>query len=225
MRLDRTRLFGLYRDVYLAIGAGLAEAGRLGARRDIFWLTTSEIADYCAGRAVTTDLAGLARLRSAEFARFAEVDVPNRMVTHGSPYHGNDLARRGPAPDTTAGQVLSGTGCCPGVVEAPVRVLHDAGDELSLNGRILVALRTDPGWAPLFPTCSGLLVERGSTLSHSAVIARELGIPTIIGIRDLTQVIDDGEVVTMDGSEGTVRRARGPEQAVGAGSDAEGERS
>ena len=55
-------------------------------------------------------------------------------------------------------------------------------DAKNLNGEILVTKRTDPGWVPLFPNCRGIIVERGSLLSHSAVIARELGVPTIVGV-------------------------------------------
>jgi pyruvate,water dikinase len=67
-------------------------------------------------------------------------------------------------------------------------------------------VRTDPGWAPLFPTAGGILVERGSTLSHSAVVARELGIPAIVGIPGLTKKLKNGEMVRMDGARGIIER-------------------
>jgi pyruvate,water dikinase len=68
-----------------------------------------------------------------------------------------------------------------------------------LDGEILVAERTDPGWVPLYPSVSGLLIERGSILSHSAIVAREMGIPTIVGITGLVGTLK------MDGGAGTVR--------------------
>ncbi|HEX8255625.1 MAG TPA: PEP-utilizing enzyme [Thermoanaerobaculia bacterium] len=79
---------------------------------------------------------------------------------------------------------------------------------MRLNGEILVAERTDPGWVPLYPSISGLLIERGSILSHSAIVAREMGIPTIVGIRGLTSIVKTGDVVTMDGSTGVVSGVR-----------------
>jgi pyruvate,water dikinase len=79
-------------------------------------------------------------------------------------------------------------------------------DDLDVNGHVLTALRTDPGWAPLFPAASAILVERGSTLSHSAVLARELGIPAVVGVPGLLSIVRDGEVVRLDGSGGTVVR-------------------
>jgi len=74
----------------------------------------------------------------------------------------------------------------------------------SIDGRIVVARSTDPGWIPLLMSAAGLLVERGSVLSHSAIVARELGIPTIVGIPGLMESIAPGQVVSMNGSSGEV---------------------
>jgi pyruvate,water dikinase len=72
-------------------------------------------------------------------------------------------------------------------------------------GEILVARHADPGWVTVFPLAAGILVERGSALSHSAIVARELGIPTIVGIPGLTEAVRDAAEVEMDGATGTVR--------------------
>ena len=70
----------------------------------------------------------------------------------------------------------------------------------------MCTVRTDPGWAPLFPTAGGIIVERGSTLSHSAVVARELGIPAIVGVPELTKILQDQEIIRMNGVAGTIER-------------------
>ena len=100
----------------------------------------------------------------------------------------------------------TGLPCCPGVVRAPVRVVRDPRTAVLREGDILVAERTDPGWVMLFPAAAGLLVERGSLLSHSAIVARELGLPTVVGITGLMDWLTDGEIVEMDGRTGVVRR-------------------
>lgn len=100
--------------------------------------------------------------------------------------------------------MLQGSGCSAGVAQGQARVVRTAADDLDINGRVLVALRTDPGWAPLFPTAAGIVVERGSTLSHSAVLARELGIPAVVGVPGLLATVHDGEQVRLDGTTGTV---------------------
>jgi pyruvate,water dikinase len=101
---------------------------------------------------------------------------------------------------------LYGTPCCPGVVEGVVRVAHELKDTENLSGEILVTSRTDPGWVPLYPSCSGLLIERGSLLSHSAVVARELGLPTIVGISGgLMKRLKTGQRVRIDAGKGEIR--------------------
>ena len=84
-----------------------------------------------------------------------------------------------------------------------VREPRDAGD---LTGCILVAERTDPGWTLLFPAARGLLVQRGSLLSHSAIVAREIGLPCIVGLPRLLEIVREGEWVEMDGTTGVVLR-------------------
>ena len=207
MRLARTRGFGLLRDCLRFLGQRFHEVGVLEAPRDIFFLTVDEIFAYHEGRAVSADLAGLVRARQAEYEGYAGQDLPHHFETVGPVYHGN----RYEGPKATKsfdpqGKVLKGIGCYPGVVESQVRVILTPKEELSVNGKILATIRTDPGWAPLFPTTCGILVERGSTLSHSAVVARELGIPAIVGIPNLIQIIKDGEEVRMDGGKGTLER-------------------
>jgi pyruvate,water dikinase len=97
-------------------------------------------------------------------------------------------------------------GCCAGVVEARVRLVIDPRTVTSLDGDILCTVRTDPGWTPLFPTAAALVIERGSTLSHSAVVARELGIPTVVGVPQVTRILTDGERIRVDGTTGEILR-------------------
>jgi pyruvate,water dikinase len=92
------------------------------------------------------------------------------------------------------------------VVEGEVAVVTSPQDDLAINGKILTAVRTDPGWTPLFPSAAGLLIERGSTLSHSAVLAREFGIPAVVGVPGLMKAVRHGERVRLDGGAGTVER-------------------
>ena len=72
------------------------------------------------------------------------------------------------------------------------------------QGQILMAKRTDPGWTILFPMAEAIIIERGSVLSHSAVIAREMGIPLVVGVRGLTDQVHDGDKVRVDGINGTI---------------------
>jgi len=99
-----------------------------------------------------------------------------------------------------------GIGCCPGVVEGRARVITDPRQAVIEPGDVLVAERTDPGWILLFPSASAVVVERGSVLSHSAIVARELGIPAVVSLPGLTSWLCDGDQIAVDGTSGVVRR-------------------
>ena len=93
-----------------------------------------------------------------------------------------------------------------GKVVGQVRVVvNPVGAKLE-QGEILVAEYTDPGWIMLFPAASGILVERGSLLSHSAIVSRELGIPAVVGITGLLDNIKNGDIVELDGTTGIIKR-------------------
>jgi pyruvate,water dikinase len=207
MRLARTRLFGLYRDIYLEIGEQLHFHGELDDPRDIFYLTLDELYAWQDGRCVQTRFKPLVAARREEFAGYeAEQEPAHHFWTRGVPYLHNSFEYPHATDEAVDGDALKGTGCYPGVVESPIRLIFSPDDELSLDGQILCTVRTDPGWAPLFPTAGGILVERGSTLSHSAVVARELGIPAIVGIPNITRILNDRERVRMDGASGVIER-------------------
>lgn len=202
-RMQRTRMFGLYRSIYLEIGRQLHGFGALDEARDILYLTIDEIEQYLAGVAATADIAGLCRLRKAEFSAYQDSDMPHHFMTWGVPYAAKDYNYPYPQiPDDAL--AIEGTGCYPGVIEAQASVVLDPATAPDVAGRILCAVRTDPGWAPLFPLAAGLLVERGSALSHSAVVARELGIPCIVGLPGLTRRVRTGDILRMDGGSGRV---------------------
>jgi len=207
MRLARTRAFGIVRDIYLEVGKQLAFYGITDEARDIFFLTEEDLESYMEGRAVQADLKTLIAGRKAEFAAYAQEELPHHFSTKGPVYHNNAYKyhprKSLPAMEDT---LLKGIGCYPGIVEQQVKLIFSPHDDLNLKGEILCTVRTDPGWAPLFPTAGGILVERGSTLSHSAVVARELGIPAIVNIPGLTKIIKDGERVRMDGAQGIIER-------------------
>jgi pyruvate,water dikinase len=205
LRFERTRVFGVVRRLFVALGGHMTAAGALDAARDIFWLTRDEAFGWVEGTSVTRDLRALTALRRAEFEAFArEPAPPDRFETTGALADVPVVsAQVGAGSSATE---LSGTGCCPGVVRARVRIVRDPRAASDLAGHILVAERTDPGWTLLFPAARGLLVQRGSLLSHSAIVAREMGLPCIVGISALLDTLRDGELVEMDGARGVVRR-------------------
>ena len=214
LRFERTRVFGRVRRIFSELGRRFYALGLLEEPRDIFYLEVEEVLGFVTGTATTTDLKGLVAIRKAEYARFKTLDAPaDRFETCGIVNHGNTF-RCITHSEHGAGEVRQGTGCCPGVVRGPVRVITDPKDAEIRAGEILVAQRTDPGWIMLFPVAAGVLVERGSLLSHSAIVAREMGIPTIVALSDATRWLRDGDWVELDGSSGLVSKIDAPAEEV-----------
>lgn len=205
LRFARSRLFGLLRGIFNSMGSQWASVDVLSRAQDIYYLTVNEIWDFIEGTAVTQNLKGLVGLRRAEYEDHKTISapLPDRFETFGIPYL--DIPRDLLARSSSNGNTLQGTGCCSGVVRGKARLVQTVKEINHLGGDILVAERTDPGWVFLYPSASGILVERGSPLSHSAIVAREMGKPIIVNIPYLTTLVKTGDEIEMDGGHGTVR--------------------
>ncbi len=213
LRFERTRVFGRARRVFVELGKRFYALDLLDQPSDVFYLEVEEILGMAEGTVTCTDLRGLVQVRRAEIERYRTLAAPgDRIQTYGIPYQGNHLEPvAAPIPPDLTGDHRQGTGCAPGRVEGKVRVISHANQFLleatpNADKPILVATSTDPGWILLFPRVAGLLVERGSVLSHVAIVARELGLPLIIGLPGITEWLQDGDWVVMDGSTGVVMR-------------------
>jgi len=209
LRFERTRVFGRVRRIFVELGKRYAALGVLDEPRDVFYLTVEETLGWPTATTAGSDLASIARARKGEFARYSSVPAPaDRFETRGLVHAGHDFAPRAVAAkpdDAQSESSRKGIGCYPGVVRGRVRVVRDPRGAVLEPGEILVAERTDPGWVMLFPAASGLLVERGSLLSHSAIVARELGIPAVVSVDGLTSWLGTGDEVELDGRAGTIR--------------------
>jgi len=207
LRFERTRAFGMARRIGVEMGRRFNALGLIDKPRDIFYLTIDEMLAVVDGAAVTTDLAALVTLRRREFDLYHSLaPSAERFQTRGIPYIGDQFAAPAPTRLIGGGETLAGIGCCPGVIRGPVTIVEDPRGAIIPPGAIVVARRTDPGWVMVFPAAAGLLVERGSMLSHSAIVAREMGLPTIVSIPGLTGALSEGDLVEMDGAAGKVTR-------------------
>jgi pyruvate,water dikinase len=211
LRFERTRIFGRARRVFLAMGAALTATGRIEKTEDVFFLTVDEVLGAAEGHAVTHDLAGLVALRKSERARDAALpDPPERILLRGAVGDRSARIRAGTtaavSADIDAQKERRGTPCGSGRATGKVRVIRDPVADQLQPGEILVARHTDPGWIQHFVNAAAVVVERGSVLSHSAIVSRELGIPCVVALAGACAWLTDGEQVEVDGSTGTVRR-------------------
>jgi pyruvate,water dikinase len=208
LRFERTRLFGRVRAISRELGERLYADDRLARPEDVFYLELGEVLDVWEGTATTQDLTAIARQRRAEFENYEATEAPpDRFQTRG-PAHRSASWECTPAVDEVAEispDLIKGTGACPGVVRGRVRVVLDPRGARLEAGEILVARQTDPGWVVLFPSAAGLLVERGSLLSHSAIVSRELRLPCIVSLPGITTRLKTGDWVEMNGATGLIR--------------------
>jgi phosphohistidine swiveling domain-containing protein len=210
LRFDRTRGFGMVRRMMCAMGKKLADARAIKAASDVFYLELEEIVSLKSGGA--HDLAALVAARKKEFDSYRNQPPPqSRFYTYGKDFSDRFIYatdKLEPAEDE-----LRGIGCCPGIVQGTVQVVDNPAETPSLSGNILVTTSTDPGWITLFPTASAIIVERGSLLSHSAIVSRELGIPCIVSVTGLLRTLKTGDRIEMDGSTGLIKILNHAQQA------------
>ena len=204
LRFERTRAFGQVRKIFNALGNLWANQGIIAEAADVFYISIEEISDYIKGMSIQPDLQQVIKTRKAAYITYKTTEKPaDRIETFGAVYHENDFY---PTQEVVAheGNSWQGKGASAGVVRAKVKLVTDPKEVGSMNGCILVATCTDPSWVTLFPSAAGILVERGSMLSHSAIVAREMGIPCIVALDNLMTQLPDGASVEMNGSTGVL---------------------
>jgi phosphohistidine swiveling domain-containing protein len=177
------------------IGEELAQSRRLESAEDIYFITLPEAWAALTG----TDLHPVVRERRVSYRQeLNRRHVPRILLSDGTEPTVEE------AVDTAADGALRGIPASPGAVSAKARVILDPTGARLEPGEILIAPSTDPGWTPLFLTAGGLVMEMGGAMSHGAVVAREYGIPAVVGVPDATDLITTGERITVDGSAGTI---------------------
>ncbi|MBY0277735.1 hypothetical protein K2Z84_20570 [Candidatus Binatia bacterium] len=209
MRYHADLFLAALRFLALVAAERLVEAGALSSRSDVFFLEVEELRGQLSGRGVEpAALAIRAADRRQAQANAAAVDPPECLV--------GDLDGDAPSPRPVevrasradAEEMLSGIGVSPGVVTARVRVVRSVEELQAIEpGEIVVATATDPSWTSMLAVAGALVLEMGGPLSHGAIVARELSIPAVVNVADATRALVTGELVVVDGSGGTIRRA------------------
>lgn len=200
------------RRVAAAIGEKLAESGRLNQAEDIQYLTLDELGE-AARQPDVRDLKALVAEREAETAHFATLTPPPALGSMPpGPPPDNPMTRSltkffgAPPPKSDDPSLLRGVGASRGTVSGTVKVVRSLDEAGKLRpGDILVTETTTPTWTPLFNTAAAVVADSGGILSHCAVVAREYGIPAVVGTGGGTELLRDGQTVEVDGTAGTVR--------------------
>jgi rifampicin phosphotransferase len=199
----------LLRRPLLDAGRRLAEAGAIAARDDVFYLRYEELRPAL-GAQQSRDWAALVSERRADREHWSSVVPPREL---GTPLPENvrnnplTSAFFGKKPETSKDpKVINGIGASAGTVTAPARIVRTLAEAHKLQpGDILVCEMTMPAWTPLFATVKAVVADSGGVLSHCAIVAREYRIPCVVGTHVGTQLLKDGQCITVDGAQGIVR--------------------
>jgi pyruvate,water dikinase len=192
------RMLGHIRQALLAAGQPLAAAGRLAEAEDVLFLHLGEL--KALGNGENRDWKALVAERRATYAReLRRRQIPRIMLSDGTALY------EAPASSVGGdGNALSGSPVSAGVVEGTVRVVLDPHGVQLIPGEILVCPATDPAWTPLFLAAGGLVMEVGGMMTHGSVVAREYGIPAVVGVSQATTRLQTGQRVRVDGGRGVV---------------------
>ncbi len=185
------------------LGRRHTEAGILSRPEDITMLREDELDAYVADPAASV---GMINERWEWHAQLSALDPPYIVAAGAVPPVTTWAKRTEPSvPPVRSGDVLTGLAACSGTATGRARVIHDPADAADLEpGEILVAPMTDPGWTPLFSSAEAVVVDVGSTMSHAAIVSRELGIPCVLGVQHASVRIKNGTLLTVDGTTGLV---------------------
>ncbi|WP_187027625.1 PEP/pyruvate-binding domain-containing protein [Persicimonas caeni] len=203
----------MYRRYFLECGRRLVLQDALRQPEDVFYLRYDELRDWLADVSTADDFATRVLVRRALHDSLAELaDPPSTFVLEGSEIVDEDEYRKRRAPESSRSDnslhrvdELHGLPGSAGKVTGRARVITDPNDDASIEpGEILVAPYTDVGWTPLFLTASGVVMGLGGPLSHSCIVAREYGIPTVVNAHGAVDTINTGDLITVDGDRGVV---------------------
>ena len=212
MREDGLMEIGLgypvLRKMLYELGSRFVAAGWIPQPEDIYWLEHSEV-EKCLETLVKRQGMPEFHARIAERKALWQAQkrlIPPPQLPPKSKYMGLDadkiLASRG---EQKEAGVIRGTPCSPGCVTGTARVLHGPEDFAQMQpGDILVAGITTPAWTPLFAIASAVVTDIGGPLSHGSIVAREYGIPAVLGTGVATRLIASGQTITVDGAQGTI---------------------
>ena len=200
-RLNRSRIFGMVREIMLHIGRLLAEQKAIVEQKDIFYLTIKEIEKFIKQE---FDLQSIIKIRKQEYEIFAQLPNYSKLIFAEQEFDKLPKKLNAHQQKLDAKDELHGTPCSNGTVSGEVLIIESPTKQYDTARKILVTRSTDPGWVFMLSTAKGIISERGSLLSHTAIISRELKIPSVVGVENATKLLKTGDKITLNGKTGKI---------------------
>ena len=203
-RLNRSRIYGIVRLIIDTMAKQYKMSGYIANEEDIYMLTLDEV---FALAEEAKDMKEIVDERKARYDAFNVLPAYSRLIFADKEFD-RAVISIGTFDREKSSDVLQGVPCSAGIAEAEALVIKDVKDAKDVKGKILVAKMTDPGWVFLLASASGIISEKGSLLSHTAIISRELGIPAVVGVNEATDLIRSGDIIRIDGTTGKIETVR-----------------
>lgn len=197
-RLNRSRIYGMVREMFRQIGSNLERDNLIDKKEDIFYLNIDEVFNY-----KKFNLKELISNRKKDYKIYKLLPSYSRLIFSKTEFdkHHKSINSNKIIIDKDK---LEGIPTSNGIVEGEALVIDNILDNYDVKDKILVTKMTDPGWVFLIATAKGIISEKGSILSHTAIISRELKIPSIVGVEDVTKIIKTGDYLKMDAHTGKI---------------------
>jgi pyruvate,water dikinase len=192
-----TLILGECKKAIMSEAEELVKKGVLQQAEEVFFFTLDELIQLSKGE-LRADIPSFVAKRKEQYQWHQTLTPPKVMTSEGEIVTGS--LRRGEFPEGA----LVGTPASAGVVEGKARVVLKPEEAHLHEGEILIAPHTDPGWTPLFQSAKALVTEVGGLMTHGSVVAREYGIPAVVGVDGATEKIKDGQIIRVDGNQGFV---------------------
>jgi rifampicin phosphotransferase len=192
------RMIGIAREQLLLSGREFVEAGIFERVEDVFFLTIPEL-EALARREARDWKTAITGHRASYEREQRRRQVPRVLVSDGRTFY------EGIGAETDTGEVITGSPVSAGVAEGRVHVVFDPHESQLAPGEILVCPGTDPAWTPLFMAAGGLVMEVGGMMTHGSVVAREVGIPAVVGVHQATSRLKNGQRIRVDGTSGKIQ--------------------
>jgi rifampicin phosphotransferase len=194
-KYDIVNRYFIYKQALLTEAEKLVQAGVIHEKDEVYYLTFQELHDVVRTRKLDDQLISK---RKVEYSFYEKLTPPRVITSDGEIIVGQYKREHLPT------QAMAGLAVSCGVIEGQARVILNIADAVLEDGDILVTSFTDPSWTPLFLSIKGLVTEVGGLMTHGAVIAREYGLPAVVGVENATKLIGDGQRIRVNGTEGYV---------------------
>jgi pyruvate,water dikinase len=202
-RYEIDRVFYGERKAFLAASKRLLEMGLISNPDDIWFLSKEEAFDALRGKKDSAGIMKKVVSRRAEYRRY--MYNPPLMFLQGDREFDVDADGEMDKKDEKAEALLTGMAASPGKTSGEARVLHNIRELTRIKpGDILITNSTDPGWTPVFLLIRGLVLETGGVLAHGTILSREYGLPAVTSVKNATNLIKDGDIITIDGDKGFI---------------------